>query len=99
VPLSYEPGWWSIVFPVGMYGVASHLLGAVLGVSCGNHYESLCWLPQPAHSGRLLEQPCLVGEHDRLDPVAQAEFLEDVRDVCFHSRLAYIELVADLRVG
>ena len=33
VPLSYEPGWWSIVFPVGMYGVASHVLGAVLGVS------------------------------------------------------------------
>ena len=33
VPLSYEPGWWSIVFPVGMYGVASHQLGAVLGVS------------------------------------------------------------------
>ena len=33
VPLAYEPGLWSIVFPVGMYGVASHELGAALGVS------------------------------------------------------------------
>lgn len=33
VPLAYEPGWWSIVFPVGMYGVASHELGAALHVS------------------------------------------------------------------
>jgi tellurite resistance protein TehA-like permease len=32
-PLSYEPGMWSIVFPVGMYGVASRELGAVLHVS------------------------------------------------------------------
>jgi tellurite resistance protein TehA-like permease len=32
-PLAYEPGLWSIVFPVGMYGVASHQLGAALGVS------------------------------------------------------------------
>jgi tellurite resistance protein TehA-like permease len=30
VPLAYEPGLWSIVFPVGMYGVASHELGRVL---------------------------------------------------------------------
>ena len=29
VPLAYEPGLWSIVFPVGMYGVASRELGAV----------------------------------------------------------------------
>lgn len=33
VPLRYEPGLWSLVFPVGMYGVASHELGAALGVS------------------------------------------------------------------
>jgi tellurite resistance protein TehA-like permease len=33
VPLAYEPGMWSIVFPVGMYGVASRELGAVLNVS------------------------------------------------------------------
>ncbi len=32
VPLSYEPGMWSMVFPVGMYGVASHELGAALNV-------------------------------------------------------------------
>jgi tellurite resistance protein TehA-like permease len=33
VRLAYEPGLWSIVFPVGMYGVASHELGTVLNVS------------------------------------------------------------------
>ena len=33
VRLRYEPGLWSIVFPVGMYGVASHALGTVTGVS------------------------------------------------------------------
>lgn len=27
VPLRYEPTWWSIVFPLGMYGVATHELG------------------------------------------------------------------------
>lgn len=31
-PLAYEPGVWSIVFPVGMYGVASRELGDVLNV-------------------------------------------------------------------
>jgi tellurite resistance protein TehA-like permease len=33
VPLAYELGLWSIVFPVGMYGVASHELGIALNVS------------------------------------------------------------------
>lgn len=33
VPLRYEPGLWSIAFPVGMYGVGSRELGAVLRVS------------------------------------------------------------------
>ncbi|MGH3069339.1 MAG: tellurite resistance/C4-dicarboxylate transporter family protein [Streptosporangiaceae bacterium] len=33
VQLAYEPGLWSIVFPVGMYGVASHELGSALSVS------------------------------------------------------------------
>ena len=33
VPLAYEPGLWSIVFPVGMYGVASRELGLALRVS------------------------------------------------------------------
>lgn len=32
-PLQYAPDMWSIVFPVGMYGVAAHALGAALGVS------------------------------------------------------------------
>lgn len=32
VPLRYEPGLWSIVFPIGMHGVASHRLGEVLHV-------------------------------------------------------------------
>jgi tellurite resistance protein TehA-like permease len=30
VPLRYEPGLWSMVFPVGMYGVASRELGNAL---------------------------------------------------------------------
>jgi tellurite resistance protein TehA-like permease len=30
--LAYEPGLWSIVFPIGMYGVASRQLGAALHV-------------------------------------------------------------------
>lgn len=33
VTLAYEPGLWSIVFPIGMYGVGSRELGAALGVS------------------------------------------------------------------
>ena len=32
-PLSHEPGMWSIVFPIGIYGVASRQLGAILKVS------------------------------------------------------------------
>lgn len=33
VSLRYEPALWAVVFPVGMYGVASRELGAVLHVS------------------------------------------------------------------
>ncbi len=33
VSLRYEPGMWSIVFPVGMYGVGSRALGDAAGVS------------------------------------------------------------------
>jgi tellurite resistance protein TehA-like permease len=32
VRLRYEPGLWSIVFPLGMYCAASHALGVALGV-------------------------------------------------------------------
>jgi tellurite resistance protein TehA-like permease len=32
VSLAYEPGMWSMVFPLGMYGVASRELGAALRV-------------------------------------------------------------------
>lgn len=32
LPLVYVPERWSIVFPIGMYGVSSHELGKVLGV-------------------------------------------------------------------
>lgn len=27
IPFRYEPSWWSLVFPVAMYGVGSHYLG------------------------------------------------------------------------
>ena len=27
IPLRYEAAWWSIVFPLGMYGVAGHYIG------------------------------------------------------------------------
>ena len=50
----------------------------------------MAWLP---------DEPGLVCEHDGLDAVAEAEFLEDVRDVCLDGRLADVELCADLRVG
>ena len=45
-----------------------------------------------------LEHPGLVGEHDRLHAVAQAELLEDVRDVRLDRRLADEELLPDLCV-
>ena len=39
-----------------------------------------------------LDEAGLVCEHDRLDAVAEAEFLEDVRDVGLDGRLADVEL-------
>jgi len=33
VPLRYDPGLWSMVFPLGMYCVASEALGTALHVS------------------------------------------------------------------
>jgi len=47
----------------------------------------------------ILEEPGLVCEDDRLDAVAEAEFLQDVRDVRLDSRLADVELPPDLYVG
>jgi hypothetical protein len=44
-------------------------------------------------------EPGLVCEHDDLDAVAEAEFLEDVRDVGPDGRLADVELGAALCVG
>ena len=31
-PLRYEPTWWSVVFPLGMYAVASRTLGDAAGL-------------------------------------------------------------------
>ncbi|WP_234317784.1 tellurite resistance/C4-dicarboxylate transporter family protein [Streptomyces rimosus] len=31
VPLRYEPSWWSAVFPIGMYAVATHQAGRATG--------------------------------------------------------------------
>ncbi|MFH8746901.1 tellurite resistance/C4-dicarboxylate transporter family protein [Streptomyces rimosus] len=31
VPLRYEPSWWSAVFPIGMYAVATHRAGRATG--------------------------------------------------------------------
>jgi hypothetical protein len=46
----------------------------------------------------LLEEPGLMGEHDRLHAVAEVELLKDVRDVRLDGGLADVELVPDLRV-
>jgi tellurite resistance protein TehA-like permease len=39
VPLRYHPAYWSLVFPLGMYGVATHRMVAALDV------DALEWLP------------------------------------------------------
>jgi len=49
VPLRYEPTWWSIVFPLGMYGVATRRLGEVADlplVAATGRYE--LWLAAAA---------------------------------------------------
>jgi hypothetical protein len=46
----------------------------------------------------LLEEPRLMGEHDRLYAIAEVELLKNVRDVRLHGGLADVELVPDLRV-
>src|SRR5690349_11536797 len=42
--------------------------------------------------------PRLVGEHDRLDAVAQAQLAEDARDVALDGRFAEKQLAGDLGV-
>jgi hypothetical protein len=44
-------------------------------------------------------EPGLVGQHDRLDAIAETELLEDVGDVGLDGGLADVQLFADLRVG
>ncbi|WP_323187103.1 MULTISPECIES: DUF488 family protein [unclassified Streptomyces] len=33
IPLRYDLGWWNLVFPIGMYAVATHELGRATGTS------------------------------------------------------------------
>lgn len=40
VPLRYHPSYWALVFPLGMYGVATFRMRAVIGLG------ELTWLPQ-----------------------------------------------------
>lgn len=40
VPLRYHPSYWSLVFPLGMYGVASYKMRSVVSLS------ELGWLPK-----------------------------------------------------
>src|SRR5262245_2717760 len=55
---------------------------------------------QQVSGGRVsLDEAGLVGEHDGLDPVAEAELLEDVGDVGLDGCLADEELLPDLVVG
>ena len=49
--------------------------------------------------GAFLEEPGLVYEYNRLHTVAEAELLEDVRDVGLDGRLADVEALPDLCVG
>ena len=75
-PLAYEPGMWSIVFPVGMYGVASRELGTVLNVSwlvTLGRYEA--WLALAvwavvalAMTVALLRRPVSLPDPDRRHP-------------------------------
>lgn len=68
VPLRYEATLWSIVFPLGMYGVASHYLGEADHlplVRAAGHYEtwlalgvwSVTFVPMLAHLLRTLVLP------------------------------------------
>jgi hypothetical protein len=54
--------------------------------------------PALFRGGAFFEEPGLVCEDDRLDAVAEAELLQDVRDVCLDGRLADVEPLPDLCV-
>src|SRR5512132_546675 len=62
--------------------------------------------PPSTSSGRVatalllvrLEEPGLIGEHDRLDTVTEVELLEDVRHVRLDRGLADVQLPRDLGV-
>jgi tellurite resistance protein TehA-like permease len=40
VPLRYHPSYWSLVYPLGMYGVATYRMRAAIGL------DALGWLPK-----------------------------------------------------
>ena len=40
IPLRYHPSYWALVFPLGMYGVATFRMRAAVGL------EALGWLPK-----------------------------------------------------
>ncbi len=40
VPLRYHPSYWALVFPLGMYGVATYRMRAAIGLT------ELAWLPE-----------------------------------------------------
>jgi tellurite resistance protein TehA-like permease len=48
VPLRYHPAYWSLVFPIGMYGVATYRMIAVTGL------DDLDVLPQLALTAALI---------------------------------------------
>ena len=56
------------------------------------------WRPHRRRVRALAEEAGLVREHDCLDAVAEAELLQDVRDVRLDGSVADVELLTDLRV-
>jgi tellurite resistance protein TehA-like permease len=48
VPLRYHPSYWSLVFPLGMYGAATFRMRAVIEL------QSLAWVPKAALAAALI---------------------------------------------
>jgi len=48
VPLRYHPSYWSLVFPLGMYGAATFRMRAVIEL------QSLAWVPKAALAAALV---------------------------------------------